>query len=486
MQGGKSEEEDRIEHDEENQSEMTQLDPGELQRATHSNGKKRGKRKIQTLEKCMNNEQLEITTQPPKRRKVNSATEVSAEVTNIHNDKSDKDSIEPENKKRKQRKAKQIARERVKKVTSKRKAKIKDESKAKEQEATEDEKQEEERKQPITKKRGRPKSAQSIQRGEKAEESGKENKTSRPHKRLRKGENEEVEKVKKKKKKASLHDDNQEGEPQIKVPTADDDRKQENGIISMNDLEVSATQCADNSETPEHGCYRYRVGSLTRIGGRAENQDAFIVPPQDTGKTIICLSASCCLTHSTGKATGTMTRSRRRSSTSLNGLCSEYDRRRENFGIFAVLDGHGERGQFAAQQAAKRLQLFITEQLLEKENEKREKENNLRKDDIETVKTCILEAINQTQTFLLEDGQLLGEEYGTTAVLAILKNDFLVVANVGDSRAVLFRDEPHEGNKSATPRSKKARSGSNLKIVLSSVDHRPNNKGTFFIYDLCT
>ncbi|MDR3646283.1 MAG: PP2C family protein-serine/threonine phosphatase [Candidatus Babeliales bacterium] len=109
----------------------------------------------------------------------------------------------------------------------------------------------------------------------------------------------------------------------------------------------------------------------------------------------------------------------------------------KNIKYFAVFDGHG--GYRVAQ--------YAKENLYTKFLNKLEKEV-----DIKTSLATIIEEFNSELPEKL--GEDVAELQGSTAVVAVIQDDKITVANVGDSRAVLSR---------------------NGQAVALSVDHKPNN-----------
>jgi serine/threonine protein phosphatase PrpC len=97
--------------------------------------------------------------------------------------------------------------------------------------------------------------------------------------------------------------------------------------------------------------------------------------------------------------------------------------------IFAVLDGHGVGGQMAAQFSINELIRRCVRNRLKLENP-----NN-----IEKVKESMRLAFSETQEALLNLLNSKNLECGSTAVVCQLVGSTLVIANVGDSRAILVR-----------------------------------------------
>lgn len=91
-------------------------------------------------------------------------------------------------------------------------------------------------------------------------------------------------------------------------------------------------------------------------------------------------------------------------------------------GFFGVFDGHGGPGAAA----------YVQENLW-----KTLKSNNNFDSDI---KQALVEAFVETDNAYLKDEANSNKDDGCTAVAAVLLGDQLIVANVGDSRAVLARD----------------------------------------------
>ncbi|KAL6059956.1 PPM-type phosphatase domain-containing protein, variant 2 [Balamuthia mandrillaris] len=78
----------------------------------------------------------------------------------------------------------------------------------------------------------------------------------------------------------------------------------------------------------------------------------------------------------------------------------------------------------------------------------------------EELRKCIQESLGAANQRLLQRMERSGEEYGTTCVLAVVMSSRLVLANVGDSRGILFR-------------TRKVGRSMSQQLVLASTDHRP-------------
>ena len=98
--------------------------------------------------------------------------------------------------------------------------------------------------------------------------------------------------------------------------------------------------------------------------------------------------------------------------------------------LLCVFDGHGVGGRLAAREAAETL---VCQSALARLN----CENVFNED---FVRQSMEEAFRFTQNSLLQQLNAQGLECGTTAVVAQLISSKLLVANVGDSRAILIRD----------------------------------------------
>jgi serine/threonine protein phosphatase PrpC len=90
----------------------------------------------------------------------------------------------------------------------------------------------------------------------------------------------------------------------------------------------------------------------------------------------------------------------------------------------------------------------------DKAKEKTEKTNEVDSTEHEKqmqhmAQVAIKQSLEQMQNYLLEMAQEDDEEYGTTCVLAVLTEDTrsVVIGNVGDSRAVLYRHKPKVNDK---------------------------------------
>lgn len=97
--------------------------------------------------------------------------------------------------------------------------------------------------------------------------------------------------------------------------------------------------------------------------------------------------------------------------------------------LFCVLDGHGVGGQMAARFGAEELVRRCVMHRLQLEDAM----------DVEAVEASMQEAFRETQASLLQLLNVNNLECGTTAVVGQMVNDWLLVANVGDSRAILVR-----------------------------------------------
>jgi len=99
--------------------------------------------------------------------------------------------------------------------------------------------------------------------------------------------------------------------------------------------------------------------------------------------------------------------------------------------IWCVFDGHGPFGTNCSRDASKFVETyskqFLTENLSEKEIKKKIK--------------LILKQTNDELLKIAETVPKDKKDYGTTCVFAALsKDNILVLANIGDSRAILIRD----------------------------------------------
>eukprot|EP01087_Luapelamoeba_hula_P013401 TRINITY_DN3825_c0_g3_i2.p1 TRINITY_DN3825_c0_g3~~TRINITY_DN3825_c0_g3_i2.p1 ORF type:complete len:1189 (+),score=252.97 TRINITY_DN3825_c0_g3_i2:16-3582(+) len=174
----------------------------------------------------------------------------------------------------------------------------------------------------------------------------------------------------------------------------------------------------------------YRASFATSCGGREENQDMYMVPPSARAK------------------------------------------RTAKIPIFGVLDGHGSMGRKCALEAARLLSLYIPQnydvakaaspedQIVDIEGDGEADTDNPADTEVGHIKEAINKSLQETQNYLLRMSEIDDVEYGTTVVLAAVTEDgsTLVLGNVGDSRAVLFRRESMNDDTQPTARPKTRRS----------------------------
>lgn len=176
-------------------------------------------------------------------------------------------------------------------------------------------------------------------------------------------------------------------------------------------------------------------GGLSRGRSRGGTIDISSTPAHLLNATADCEPMEDCgNSKSTRYVVGeSHTRGRRKDmqdATLLQGKFNEND----NEDLFCVFDGHGS--QEPAIYAAKNIPVVLKEKITAG-------------DDIVTSLTKAFEDINnQMKPFAVQSG--------TTAVTCFIKDDILYVANVGDSRAVLYR---------------------NGKAIRLTVDHKPSLEG---------
>lgn len=109
----------------------------------------------------------------------------------------------------------------------------------------------------------------------------------------------------------------------------------------------------------------------------------------------------------------------------------------KSYDFFGVYDGHG--GSRVAHACRDRLHHFIAKTFEEEENGGCKEDNNAKKNiiDWERVMTVSFQKMDEE---VMNKGGSPAETTGSTAVVAVVGEDELIVANCGDSRAVLSRD----------------------------------------------
>lgn len=121
----------------------------------------------------------------------------------------------------------------------------------------------------------------------------------------------------------------------------------------------------------------------------------------------------------------------------MNGLFSALPKAISRVSYFAVFDGHG--GARASRFAADNLHHTLCKKFPTGESENLDK----------LIKKCLLDTFRQTDEDFLKkaSSQKPAWKDGSTATCALVVDDTVYVANLGDSRAVLCRMEEAEGQK---------------------------------------
>jgi len=158
---------------------------------------------------------------------------------------------------------------------------------------------------------------------------------------------------------------------------------------------VEASENCTTSETLSSDFFQeltgldFSCGWLTNKGDRKENQDIYIV-------------------------------------TTIKDL----QHKQQKIPLWGILDGHGALGAEASKDSAKLFQQLVEHNL----------DLRMKQIDTQIKMKSIFDAVNSS---LLNSAKLNKQEYGTTAVVATLIMEdsipYLVVGNVGDSRAILIR-----------------------------------------------
>ncbi|KAL8035957.1 hypothetical protein ABFX02_12G128400 [Erythranthe guttata] len=120
--------------------------------------------------------------------------------------------------------------------------------------------------------------------------------------------------------------------------------------------------------------------------------------------------------------------------------------------VFGVYDGHG--GCQVANYCQERLHLALAEEI-SIAKEKLRVEHNLKEQWLEIFRKCFRRLDNEVGGFVAPNPPVAHESVGSTAVVAVVSSTHIVVANCGDSRAVLYRGK--------------------VPVPLS-VDHKPNRE----------
>lgn len=192
------------------------------------------------------------------------------------------------------------------------------------------------------------------------------------------------------------------GRPRKQRESDDDD-------ASQNEDKPDATKEEDEEQGVKH-----KYGVKTEQGHRPENQDAYLITTIDSA---------------------------------------------EPFHMFGVLDGHGDKGRFASERGVEILRELVATSY---ESLKADKATQVeQKDDMELIQRALKQALSKADNELKADGEACGEEYGTTAVVCVQKGEHLIIANVGDSKAILFR----EAALGASSREK-------IKEVICTIEHK--------------
>ncbi|KAL3919579.1 MAG: hypothetical protein SGILL_003685 [Bacillariaceae sp.] len=167
-------------------------------------------------------------------------------------------------------------------------------------------------------------------------------------------------------------------------------------------------QGGDGSTEPQTSCLRWEIGAVSECGVREHNEDAFLISND--------------LLNAFGS--GPFKDSFQRFWTKEAASHSP--------GLFAIFDGHC--GNQAARFAVERLAHFIHEELLNSPIA----QSPYCAASVETVlRAAITKLDDAFCTVCQEDGREW--ESGATALVAVLANEHLVIANVGDCRGVLGR-----------------------------------------------
>lgn len=121
--------------------------------------------------------------------------------------------------------------------------------------------------------------------------------------------------------------------------------------------------------------------------------------------------------------------------------------------VFTVFDGHG--GDWAAEYSIKNLHSYIVKQQAFRSKEREQ---------------ALVQAFMECDSSLLQIQRSEGATGGTTAVVCLVDHDAIYTANVGDSRALLYRRSraPVLGASSSS-------SASTYEIVELTHDHRPGD-----------
>lgn len=121
--------------------------------------------------------------------------------------------------------------------------------------------------------------------------------------------------------------------------------------------------------------------------------------------------------------------------------------------FFGVFDGHADNAVVSTYLSDN----IVPEFLKQRENENTN-ENNVKSIGSALINTCI-----ELDKQLYNGTFMPSKECGSTAIMSIILNKYVVVGNVGDSRAIIIQEETDEENKNAQP-----------KVIEVSKDHKPN------------
>ncbi|KAL5811410.1 hypothetical protein ACOSQ4_027978 [Xanthoceras sorbifolium] len=113
----------------------------------------------------------------------------------------------------------------------------------------------------------------------------------------------------------------------------------------------------------------------------------------------------------------------------------------KKFDFFGVYDGHG--GPRVAEACKERLHRVLVELIAEDQNQKQQGGNNNNNNNNNTSSSIVWERVMEECFERMDEevnrGRVTEEMVGSTAVVAVVGKEELVVANCGDSRAVLSR-----------------------------------------------
>lgn len=161
-----------------------------------------------------------------------------------------------------------------------------------------------------------------------------------------------------------------------------------------------------------------------------------------------------------------------------NAAKEENDRQVEEIGLFGVFDGHGDGGKVSSFIADHLLQTLQKEWVEYDKNEDENKESktaegeSMSKEEVVLINVCC-----ELDELLYEKN--VHQHGGSTGVFALLKDKEIIVANVGDSRAILITGE--EDAQSPTQKTTEEKQNTTpsspsypISVIPLSEDHKPN------------